>query len=204
MIRILLSASLLGCAVQPSSAETVSKSYSYFWVGGTTLDELENELNKRGPKLKSTGQRHPGATRMQFNTRLGYAEKQGHCSIVEAKVTVNANVILPRWRKRARADQDARLVWDALSIDIKRHENQHVRIARYYAQKLERSLMRVGRQKDCAMAAQKAKAISESVLAEHEKAQVKFDLVESERFDKRLLRLMRQRSRMIQAGEIPG
>src|SRR5690606_20631137 len=143
-------------------------------------DELETELNKRGPKLKSTGQRHPGATRMEFNTRLGYAEKNDRCRIVEARVSVKANVILPRWRLRNRAEPDARLVWDALSIDIKRHENQHVTIAHNYARRLERNLMRIGRQKDCNVAAQRAKAISESILAEHDKAQVQFDLVESE------------------------
>ncbi|MEW9808321.1 DUF922 domain-containing Zn-dependent protease [Mesorhizobium sp. ZMM04-5] len=204
MIRTLLAVAFMGLAILPASAENVSKTYSYFSVGGRTLEELEAELNRRGPTVKSTGQRHPGATQMQFNTRIGYAEQKGTCRVAEATVTVKATVILPRWRQRARADQDTRLVWDSLSIDIKRHEEQHVRIASDYARQLERKLMRIGRQKSCAIAAGKAKATADAVLKKHDRAQAKFDRIESANFEKRILRLMRQRINRIQSGEIAG
>jgi predicted secreted Zn-dependent protease len=204
MIRCLLAVSLLALSLPGASAETVSKSYSYFSVRGTTLEQLDDELQRRGPRVKTTGQRHPGATQMQFRTRLGYAEKNGRCRVTEAKVTVEAKVILPRWRQRARADHDTRLVWDALSSDIKRHENHHVEIARDYARRIERKLLRLGRHRDCNAAAAKAKATVDQLLAKHDRAQTKFDQVESKNFEKRLLRLMRQRAKMIQSGEISG
>lgn len=204
MIRILLAASLLGLTAPPSAAESLAKTYSYFSVGGTTLDELEAELNKRGPKVKSTGRRHPGATQMQFNTRLGYAEKNGYCRITEANVAVKAKVILPRWRQRSRADVDVRLIWDTLSDDIKRHEEQHVQIARSHARELEHKLLRLGRQKNCTIAATKAKATADKVLDKHDKAQAAFDQKESAGFEKRMLKLMRKRIKMIEAGQISG
>ena len=204
MNRILLAASLLCLAAPPASAESLTKTYSYFSVGGTTLDELEDQLNRRGPKVKSTGRRHPGATQMQFNTRLGYTEKRGYCRITEANVTVKAKVILPRWRQRGRADQDVRLIWDTLSDDIKRHEEQHVVIARKHARQLERTLTRLGRQKSCAIAAEKAKATADRLLEKHDKAQAKFDRTESASFEKRLLKLMQRRINMIEAGKIAG
>lgn len=204
MIRILLAASLVGLTALPSAAESVTKTYSYFSIGGTTLDELEDQLNKRGPEVKSTGRRHPGATQMQFNTRLGYQEKGGYCRVAEATVAVKAKVILPRWRQRGRAEQDVRLIWDTLSADIKRHEEQHVAIAQDYARQLERKLVRLGRQKNCAIAAEKAKATADKVLAKHDKAQAKFDEVESANFEKRLLKLLRQRMKMVEAGQVAG
>jgi predicted secreted Zn-dependent protease len=204
MIRTLLVASVLGLAAIPSSAASLSKTYSYFSVGGTTLEELEAQLNERGPHVKSTGRRHPGATRMQFNTRLGYMEKSGYCRVTEAAVTVKAKVILPRWRQRGKAGQDVRLIWDTLSDDIKRHEEQHVVIAQNHARELERKLMRLGRQKSCAIAAEKAKATADKILDKHDKAQVKFDMVEGASYEKRMLKLMRQRIRMIEAGKIAG
>lgn len=204
MIRSILAASLIALSVPGASAETVSKSYSYFSVRGTTLEQLDDELQRRGPRVKTTGQRHPGATQMQFKTRLDYAEKDGRCRVSDAKVTVEAKVILPRWRQRARADQDTRLVWDTLSSDIKRHENHHVEIARDYAQQIERKLLRLGRYKDCNAAAAKAKLTVDRLLEKHDRAQTKFDQVESKTFEKRLLRLMRQRAKMIQSGEISG
>ena len=204
MNRILFAASLLCLAALPASAESLTKTYTYFSVGGRTLDELEVQLNERGPQVKSTGRRHPGATQMQFNTRLGYAEQGRYCRITEATVTVKAKVILPRWRQRGKADQDVRLIWDTLSSDIKRHEEQHVAIAQDHARELERKLARLGRQKNCAVAAEKAKATANKVLAKHDRAQARFDEVESANFEKRLLRLMRQRIKMIEAGEIEG
>jgi predicted secreted Zn-dependent protease len=204
MIRILLAAALVGLTAFPSAAESVSKTYSYFSVGGRTLDELESELNRRGPQVKSTGRRHPGATQMQFNTRLGYTEKNGSCRVTEANVTVKANVILPRWRQRARAEQDVRLIWDTLSSDIKRHEEQHVAIAQSHARELERKLMRLGRQKNCAIAGEKAKKTADKLLDKHDKAQAAFDRQESANFEKRLLKLLRERMKMIEAGQISG
>jgi predicted secreted Zn-dependent protease len=204
MIRILLAACLVGLTALPSAAESLTKTYSYFSVGGTTLDELEDQLNRRGPQVKSTGRRHPGATQMQFNTRLGYQEKGGYCRVTEATVTVKAKVILPRWRQRGKAEQDVRVIWDTLSGDIKRHEEQHVAIAQSHARELERKLVRLGRQKNCAVAAEKAKATADKVLAKHDKAQAKFDEVESANFEKRLLKLLRQRMQMIEAGKIAG
>jgi predicted secreted Zn-dependent protease len=204
MIRFLLAASLLGLTALPAAAESLTKTYSYFSVGGTTLDELEDQLNRRGPQVKSTGRRHPGATQMQFNTRLGYSEKNGSCRITEATVTVKAKVILPRWRQRGKAEQDIRLIWDTLSSDIKRHEEQHVTIARSYARELEQKLLKLGRQKSCAVAGEKAKVTADKVLAKHDRAQEKFDLNESANFEKRLLKLLRQRMKMVEAGEIAG
>ena len=204
MIRILLAATLVGLTALPSAAESLTKTYSYFSVGGTTLDELEDQLNRRGPQVKSTGRRHPGATQMQFNTRLGYTEKNGSCRITEANVTVKAKVILPRWRQRGKAEQNVRLIWDTLSGDIRRHEEQHVALAQDHARELERKLLRLGRQKNCAVAAEKAKVTADKVLARHDKAQARFDQVEAANFEKRLLKLLRQRVKMIEAGKIAG
>lgn len=204
MIRTLLVTSLLCLTALPAPAENLSKTYSYFSVGGTTLEELEDQLNRRGPQVKSTGRRHPGATQMQFNTRLGYTEKGGYCRITDATVTVKAKVILPRWRQRGKAELDVRLIWDTLSNDIKRHEEQHVVIARNHARDLEKKLLRLGRQKSCEAAAAKAKATADRILDKHDKAQAKFDEVESANFEKRMLKLLRTRIKMIEAGKIEG
>ena len=62
---VVLAASLLAFGfILPAQAASVSKTYSYFSVGGTTLEQLEAELSLRGPQVSSTGRRHPGATQM--------------------------------------------------------------------------------------------------------------------------------------------
>ncbi len=188
----------------PASAANLSKTYSYFTVGGTTLAQLEEQLESRGPTVKSTGRRHPGATQMEFSTRVGYVEKNGYCRVQKATVTVKAKLILPRWRQRGKADKDLRLIWDTLSSDIKRHEESHVVIAKNHAREIEQALLRLSRQKSCAALAAKTKAVSAKILAKHDRAQERFDRVEGINFERRMLRLLNYRMERIEAGKIPG
>lgn len=202
--KTLIILSALFCAVPSAHGASLSKSYSYFSIGGSTLDEIEAELSRRGPQLKNSGRRHPGATRMEFTTRLGYAEAKGSCEIVQANVSVKARVILPRWRRSKNADQDVRLIWDTLSSDIKRHEESHVIIAKNHAREMEQALKGVGRQRNCQIAAAKAKAISAKLLEKHDRAQLEFDRVEGKNFESRILRLLRYRLERIEDGRLPG
>jgi predicted secreted Zn-dependent protease len=200
---LLVVAFLLGTPVA-SHAANLAKTYSYFSIGGTTLDEIERELDRRGPKVQSTGQRHPGATQMSFTTKITYAESKNRCVITAAVVTVKAKVILPQWRRSRKAAQDVRLIWDTLSSDIRRHEESHVVIAKNHARDLEKALMALGNQENCQVAAAKAKATTGKVLAKHDRAQEEFDRVEGLNFESRMMRLLRYRLERIEDGRLPG
>ncbi len=204
MKKILLTAFAVASLSLPAGAASVSKTYSYFSIGGKTLAEIETELVRRGPHVMSTGKRHPGATQMEFTTRLAYAEGKGGCEIIKVSVNVQARMILPRWRQRAKADGDTRLIWDTLSADIKRHEESHVVIAKNHAREMEAELRGIGRQQNCKAAAAKARAISDRVLASHDRAQYEFDRVEGINFERRIMRLLRYRLERIENGTIPG
>lgn len=204
MKRLTAAIVALAAGLVPAGAASISRSYSYFSIGGATLDEIEAELSKHGPQLRSSGARHPGATRMEFTTRLGYGEAKGFCRITQARVTVKADVILPRWRQRGRADRDTRLIWDTLSADIKRHEESHIVIARTHASELEQALRALPRQKSCEAVAARAKQVTTDVLARHDAAQARFDRIEGINFESRMLRLLRYRLEQIEKGRLPG
>jgi predicted secreted Zn-dependent protease len=189
----LVLAALIAAIGLPAHAASVVKSYSYFNIGGRTLEELEGELNKRGPQMKNTGRRHPGATQMEFTSRVGYAEQGGKCSVAKATVTVKAKVILPRWRAPRRADQDTRLIWNTLSADIKRHEESHVIIAKNHARELEESLRELGRFNTCQAAQSRVKQVTDRILAKHDREQTRFDRIEGINFESRILRLLQYR-----------
>lgn len=204
MKRALLTAVTIACMVMPAGAANMSKTYSYFSIGGTTLDEIEAQLSRHGPQVKSSNSRHPGATQMQFITKIAYAQGQGSCKVVDARTTVKAKVILPRWSRPRKADKDVRLLWDTLSSDIKRHEESHLVIAKNYARELEQTLKATGKQKNCEIAAAKAKAATAQVLAKHDKAQAAFDKIEGKNFESRIIRLLKYRLERINAGQLPG
>jgi predicted secreted Zn-dependent protease len=203
MKRSLACALMLALTALPAGAANLVKTYSYFAIGGRTLDDIETQLSKHGPQVKSTGSRHPGATQMAFTTRIGYAEKPGSCHIADAIVTVKVKVILPEWRPSRKADADVKLFWDTLSADIKRHEERHVEIAKNHAKQLEDALKASYPQKTCAEAKAKAAEITAAELARHDQDQVRFDRVESVNFESRILRLLRYRMQRIGNGQLP-
>ena len=197
-LTALLGSALAGLA--PASAANLTKTYSYFSIGGSTLEEIQSELSRRGPRVDSTGLRHPGATRMEFNSRIGYAESGNSCQIVSVSVSVKAKMMLPRWRSSSKADADTRFIWNTVSSDIKRHEEAHVVVAKNYARMLEQSLLSLGRQKSCTIADKKAKATSDRILAKHDRAQQLFDRVEGINYEKRLLSLLKYRMKQAKTG----
>ncbi len=203
--RTLLSAMIvlpITLCVGLADAASVSRSYSYFRIGGATLSELQDELTARGPTVKSTGRRHPGATEMQFVNRLDYDGDAGKCRVSKASVSVKAKITLPRWTRPAGAAEDTKLIWGALAGDIKRHEESHVSIARDYARQIEEALLALPAQKTCAIAADRAQETIRRLLAAHDAAQERFDRIERINFSERMDRLIRYRIEQIEAGRI--
>lgn len=203
MKRYLLCALLLAGAAYPASAANLVKTYSYFAIGGSTLEDIEAQLSEHGPEVKSTGMRHPGATRMAFTTRISYAQSANSCRIADAVVTIKVKVILPEWRRPRKADADVRLFWDTLAADIRRHEERHVEIAKNHGRELEDALKASYPEKTCEAAKVKAAAITASILARHDRDQVRFDRVESVNFESRILRLLRYRVERLDNGQRP-
>ena len=188
-----------GHVANEAHAASVSKSYRYFSISGTTIEEIEADLARRGPKVKATNARHPGATQIEFKTRVTYGERNGRCGVHDVNVTAKAEVILPRWRRSARADADTRLIWDVLAADIKRHEEYHVTIARNYARELENTLKEIRNKAGCDRAQETVKAATATILERHDRAQERFDRVESINFEDRLQRLIRYRAEQMPA-----
>lgn len=185
-----LSVLTLACAfAMPAAAATVSKSYSYFTIHGKTLEEIQAQLDARGPKLRNSNERHPGATRMEFKTHVGYRQRGGSCEVVDATVSLTAKMILPRWSQRG-APPDVKFIWDTLAMDIKRHEESHVVIARNFARDLENQLNAIRPQRNCTLAKQKADGLTDKVLAQHDAEQDRFDRIEGQNFEARLTKLL--------------
>jgi predicted secreted Zn-dependent protease len=204
MKKILLTVLAVTGLLQPAGAAGLSKTYSYFSVGGKTPAEIESELSKRGPNVKSTGGRHPGAIQIEFKTHTTYAGENGGCKVATASVTVQAKIFLPRWRQREKANGNTRLYWDTRSADIRRHEETHVIIAKNHAWDIEQALMRIRQQRDCTVAEAKAKATTNRIIALSDRAQREFDRVEGINFESRFTRLLHYRMERIEQGKQPG
>ncbi|MEQ9246786.1 MAG: DUF922 domain-containing protein [Nitratireductor sp.] len=204
MRRITLTLALLALGTFPTASADISRTYSYFSIGGKTLSEIEEQLRSRGPHVQSTGQRHPGATRMEFKTRITYEEENRRCRIADVKVSVKARVFLPRWRNRRTAGPETALIWDTLSKDIKRHEESHLGIAKRYARSIESGIGDLAPRSSCEALQARAEQVTQKKLEEHDAAQAKFDRIESGNFEWRLMRLLNYRLEQLEKGRNPG
>ena len=192
-LRSLLCIMALAGLTMPAESASIDKKYSYFNIYGKSAEDLDREIARRGPKLKLTGSRHPGATSMNFGLKTKISNDGTYCKLERAFVTLDLKVILPRWKNRPRASEDMAIMWDTLSSDIKRHEERHALIARSYAIDLERSLESLPRDRDCKRLQAKAETLADKLLSAHAQAQADFDRVESINFEARVARLLEYR-----------
>lgn len=178
----------------PAAADVIaSKSYSYFDIRGKTADELDRELSRRGPTSSGSSARHPGATKIRFGGEATYIQDNGRCRVGNVKVTVHTQIILPRWNSRRGASKELSMIWDALSSDIKRHEERHAEIARTQARVMERAIRALPPQRNCGAMQELVSNESARGIEEHDRQQAQFDRVEAVNFQKRMLRLLNNR-----------
>jgi predicted secreted Zn-dependent protease len=193
-MRLLLAFSMTIALCTSASAEVVAtKSYSYFDIRGRTADELDQQLSTRGPTANGSSARHPGATKIRFGGEATYIQHDGRCKVGSAKVTVHTQIILPRWRNRKGATKDLSMIWDALSSDIKRHEERHAEIARTQARAMERGILSLPAQRNCEAMQELVSDESTRGIDEHDRLQARFDKVEAVNFQNRMMRLLNNR-----------
>lgn len=191
-VRLAITALLLCLPASPGTADPlITKTYSYFTIGGLSGADLERELSKRGPVLSKTGIRHPGATRIKLGGSVKYEKSGGKCRVIDATVKLETHLTLPRWRNRNKAGRDTVLVWDTLSSDIKRHEERHAEIARQHARNLEKALESLRPERTCKLMEDRTNKISKSIIDKHAADQERFDRVEAASFERRMLRMLR-------------
>jgi predicted secreted Zn-dependent protease len=199
-LPLVFSIALLLCG--PAGADVIaSKSYSYFDIRGRTADDLDLELSRRGPTASGSSARHPGATRIRFGGEATYVQSGGRCRIGNVRVTVHTEIILPRWSNRRGASRELSMIWDALSSDIKRHEERHAEIARNQARAMERAIRSLRPQRSCEAMQEAVSDESVRGIEEHDRQQARFDRVEAVNFQNRMLRLLNRRISERRGGE---
>ena len=195
-LTCLLTAGLLYpmMSAQAWSETIILKKTTYFSIGGTTAAEIDRNMARLGPISSITGRRHPGVTKIKFNGTATFVAIGNSCRIGRAKVLLSTKLVLPRWINRRKAGSELALIWDTLSADIKRHEQRHAEIARNHAHALEKSIVALPAAQSCDALRGKVKVLSDRTMVAHDRDQQRFDRIEAATFQRRLIRLMRNRA----------
>jgi predicted secreted Zn-dependent protease len=171
----------------------VRKSIGYYTIHGKSALELDFALARGGPRISNMS-RHPGAAQIKFAQNVGYRTSHGRCEVASAGVSLSLNITLPRWAERGGANGNLAILWDALSGDIKRHEEQHGTIAIQHARQMEAALKNLPSQDSCDhMKAVVARSVDQQ-LSLHAADQVSFDRNELANFESRMRQLVQRRT----------
>src|SRR5690606_25619376 len=105
---LLLSLLLIGGSA--AAAPSLSKRYTHYTLTSSSLAGLEAEMARRGPRISGSGERHPGATRVEIKASVDYTAGSGRCSVSKVRVSVDARITLPRWKPRRMPSSEEQLL----------------------------------------------------------------------------------------------
>ena len=180
-------------AIGPVRAAEVKERTTYFNVRGTTLEDLDRELNRKGPLAARSGLRHPGATEVKFDGNVTYRSAGSRCKVARTDLSLRLVMMLPRWKAPKAASPMTVIVWTTLAEDIRRHEAQHAAIAKLWLKKMESGLRNLAPAASCEAMEARVDAATTRFLSGHAAAQAEFDRVEGRDMNARLKRALSER-----------
>lgn len=173
-----------------SAQPTFSTSYQNFNVSGLSQSELWKSIQTDGPRSR-LGIGSAGYTSFRFDNSVGILPRGGQCVISQIKFDLLSIVELPRWTDYDAADQALQIYWQALSSDVRRHEDGHVQIAEASILKLYNDLSKVAPQPNCDLLKRKVRAIIKRSEVARNRAQNAYERKEMRGQRQRLTDLVR-------------
>lgn len=179
-------------STNPTSAEpTFTTKYKYFEVGGNSIEALWFGINQKGPK-SNKGVGHAGYTSFDFKNSVGIIPRDGQCQITSIEFHLTSTVQLPKWLDGPNSEREMNNYWKALSSDVKRHEDQHVEIARQSIIRLEQDLLALKPNKSCKVLKRKIRNTINASARTRNRDQNAFERKEIRGQKKRLTDLMEE------------
>jgi predicted secreted Zn-dependent protease len=96
---------------------------TYYDVHGSTLAELRADMRRLGPRVNGTS--YVGETRSPMRYSWRTSSIRGMCSVTDVRVTMNAQILLPRWTAPADADSALVAEWKRFVTALEVHEAGH-------------------------------------------------------------------------------
>lgn len=177
-LRFLASLMMIFVLSTAANAQTnFSTSYSTFNVGGTSVEQIWKSIQKNGPRSK-LGIGHAGYTTFDLESPVKFVTKNGKCHISAAKFTMVSSIQLPKWTDQSISPESVRIFWKALYTDVKRHEEDHVRIAEEAITRLANSVKKLKPQRNCDVMNRKISRLASANRKQLNRAQNKFERTE--------------------------
>lgn len=168
---------LLGAITPCKAAPKVSSRTTSFPISGETGDALLRQLEQKGPKHGFTS-RAIAQTRYTMKSEADWVHSDGMCKVTRPQVRLDINYIYPDVKGEVSGPLRSR--WQRFMAGIRKHEEQHGRIAREMAAEADRTIagLTVSDGKSCGKLRGEMKRVVAAIVARYEARQRQFDVVE--------------------------
>jgi predicted secreted Zn-dependent protease len=112
-------------APHPDGLEVVVGERTYL-VGGRSVEAIGRSFDHDSPLWHRRSVQGLATWRVRWGWRS--TMHGGTCRLVDARVAVRVEILLPRWEHRAGAPLALAVQWDDFEAALRRHENQHGQI----------------------------------------------------------------------------
>ena len=178
-----------------AQAKNVSITYrtSTYRVSGDTIQAVVRSMKRNGPHSELHGRRALGMADYRYRTNIRTKQQKGTCRVEQAKVSMRIIYILPRLSRPERLRASHHRLWRSIRSMIVRHENQHGRYYRLFANQLQNALASIRPQKSCAAIRKLERQIKKRLEQANARRNRQFDRAQYRPFNSRLKRLAPKR-----------
>ena len=156
---------------------TQSTKYTYYTVGGDTVEEIYGAMLRKGPRVN--GAKAYAAT-SATTTQDGRLKQGGSCQISNYRLRLDFVIKLPRIKNENVLPAADRARWQQFSLFLKKHEETHRSIWIGCAADLEQQV-KVIRAKTCSDADRKAQVLWEKMRSACARKHNAFDAAEQKK-----------------------
>ena len=159
----------------PAEPATVSETFEYYEVTGSTVAELRASLDRNGPRKSPSGRSSAGFTQWNVEWSYLWTTTSDECRLTRVSTTLTVATTLPRWSP---ADPPVELSarWSRFLEALRAHEDGHAQNGRDATRVIGERLRALPPEPDCPALAAAVQKAAEAVLAEYTARDVSYDV----------------------------
>ncbi|MET0552441.1 MAG: DUF922 domain-containing protein [Vicinamibacteria bacterium] len=159
----------------PEEPATVSETFDYYEVTGSTAAELRASMDRNGPNKSPSGRSSAGFAQWDVEWSYLWTATSDECRLTRVSTSLTVNITLPRWSS---VDRPVELAarWRRFVDALRTHEDGHAQNGRDATRVIGEKLRALPPEPDCPALAAAIQKTAEGVLAEYRARDVSYDL----------------------------
>ena len=145
----------------------------YYPLTTAEIQQLRAETPNVGPF--ASGMRWAGATQPRTRWTFGHLRRGMTCMVHDLRVTVSAEVRMPRWEPATPPDSATLAWWSDFQAKLLEHEKGHVRIAIDGAREIAETLRPLEGSVSCETLAMRANGAAQLIVVKERERQAEYD-----------------------------